>query len=234
MRSSLWKQFLLTTALALVAYPQGLDTTATKEDWEEINFETNSSILSDGYPSLLRLAELLKSHPGYKVKLEGHGDDPGSDRINEKLGMERANTVKNFLVKYGASPNQIEVATKGRSDPKVRGRSREAQFMNRRVNVTAYDDQGKVVGEGCICESITALQKQQAADAAAQAAKDNAALLAKLDRLDEILNMLRDMKKENADLRAELDALKRGQGETDKRIAELPKPLSSSEVASIT
>ena len=27
----------------------------TKEQWEEINFEFNSAILSDGYPSLLRL-----------------------------------------------------------------------------------------------------------------------------------------------------------------------------------
>ena len=47
-------------ALGLMAsclYAQGLNapSTQTKEDWEEINFEFNSSILSDGYPSLLRL-----------------------------------------------------------------------------------------------------------------------------------------------------------------------------------
>ena len=66
MISRLWKHVLLTTGLALLAFPQGLDTTATKEDWEEINFEQGSSILSDGYPSLLRLAELLKSQ-GYRT-----------------------------------------------------------------------------------------------------------------------------------------------------------------------
>ncbi len=38
----------------------------TKEDWEEINFEFNSSILSDGYPSLLRLADLLSQHQDYQ------------------------------------------------------------------------------------------------------------------------------------------------------------------------
>ena len=32
-----------------------------KDDWEEINFEFNSSVLSDGFPSLLRLAELLRN-----------------------------------------------------------------------------------------------------------------------------------------------------------------------------
>ena len=41
-------------------FAQGLNTTASKDDWEEINFEFNSPVLTDGYPSLLRLAELLQ------------------------------------------------------------------------------------------------------------------------------------------------------------------------------
>ena len=52
--------------LASSLLAQGLNTGGqTKDDWEEINFEFNSSILSDGYPSLLRLAELcpLPSRP---------------------------------------------------------------------------------------------------------------------------------------------------------------------------
>ena len=47
--------------LASCLFAQGLNTGGqTKDDWEEINFEFNSSILSDGYPSLLRLADLLE------------------------------------------------------------------------------------------------------------------------------------------------------------------------------
>ncbi|HEU0119277.1 MAG TPA: hypothetical protein VFQ91_02050, partial [Bryobacteraceae bacterium] len=57
---------------------QGLNTNATKDDWEEINFETGSAVLTDGYPSLLRLAELLAKNPGYKVRVEGHTDNVGS------------------------------------------------------------------------------------------------------------------------------------------------------------
>ena len=232
MISRLWKQVLLTTGLALFAFSQGLDNTATKEDWEEINFERGSAILSDGYPSLLRLAELLKQHPGYKVRLEGHGDDGGTDRYNEKLGMQRATTVKNFLSKYGVPASQIETATRGRKDPKVAGRSRESQFMNRRVYVTVKDEQGRSIGDGSICDAIEELQKrltdmQRKGD-------DSSKVLSKLDRLDDIMGMLRDMKKENADLRRELDALKAAQQQTDKNILNLPKPLSASEVTSIT
>lgn len=232
MISRLWKHVLLATGLALLAFSQGLDNTATKEDWEEINFERGSAILSDGYPSLLRLAELLKKHPGYKVRLVGHGDDGGTDRYNEKLGMQRATTVKNFLTKYGVPASQVETATRGRKDPKVSGRSREAQFMNRRVFVDVKDEQGRSIGDGSICDAIEELQKrltdmQKKGD-------DSSKVLSKLDRLDDIMNMLRDMKKENADLRRELDALKAAHAQTDKNILNLPKPLSASEVTSIT
>src|SRR3954465_7353938 len=85
---------------SLQAMAQGLDTRASKNDWEEINFEFNSAVLSDGYPSLLRLAELLSKNPGYRVRVEGHTDGIGSVSANEKLGLSRANTVRDFLVKY--------------------------------------------------------------------------------------------------------------------------------------
>jgi outer membrane protein OmpA-like peptidoglycan-associated protein len=90
---------LVLSLLAIRMSAQGLDTRATKDDWEEINFEYNSSVLVDGFPSLLRLGELLKAHPGYKVQVEGHTDRLGGNGYNDKLGMARANAVRDFLVK---------------------------------------------------------------------------------------------------------------------------------------
>src|SRR6202047_2315032 len=97
--------------LASSMFAQGLNTGGqTKDDWEEINFEFNSSILSDGYPSLLRLADLMSQHRDYKVKVTGHTDYVGSAAYNEKLALSRANAVKTFLVKYGVADNQISTA----------------------------------------------------------------------------------------------------------------------------
>jgi outer membrane protein OmpA-like peptidoglycan-associated protein len=73
---------LVLSLLAIWMSAQGLDTRATKDDWEEINFEYNSSVLVDGFPSLLRLAELLKDHAGYKVQVEGHTDRLGGNGYN--------------------------------------------------------------------------------------------------------------------------------------------------------
>ena len=81
---------VLFSLLGSCLFAQGLNTAASKDDWEEINFEFNSHILTDGFPSLLRLAELLQQNPGYKVKLEGHADVIGSTRYNQRLGERRA------------------------------------------------------------------------------------------------------------------------------------------------
>src|SRR5271166_3473064 len=135
------------TLIAISVSAQGLDTRASKDDWEEINFEFNSSVLVDGFPSLLRLAELLQQNPGYKVNVEGHTERIGGNPYNDKLGMARASTVRDFLVKYGARANQITVATRGKADPKYPGqkptytKTDEARWMNRRVIMTVMDDQ---------------------------------------------------------------------------------------------
>src|ERR1700721_4359009 len=86
--------------MASCIYSQGLNVPAgqTKDSWEEINFEFNSSILSDGYPGLLRLADILSQHHDYKVKITGNTDYVGSARNNDKLAMARAEAGKAFLV----------------------------------------------------------------------------------------------------------------------------------------
>src|SRR6202049_4774009 len=98
------KKLAVVGALGLMAsslFAQGLNTGGqTKDDWEEINFEFNSSILSDGYPSLLRLAELLSQHRDYRVKVTGNTDYVGSAAYNDKLALARANAVKAFLTHY--------------------------------------------------------------------------------------------------------------------------------------
>src|SRR5277367_777699 len=143
---------------------QGLDTRASKDDWEEINYEFNSSVLVDGFPSLLRLSELLQKNPGYKVKIEGHTDLLGGNGYNDKLGMARANTIRDFLVKYGARPGQIEVSTRGKADPKYPGqkptftKTDEARWMNRRAVLTVMDDQGRTVSAAGVGEAIRAIE----------------------------------------------------------------------------
>lgn len=215
----------LLLACAWLLPAQGLGTNATKDDWEEVNFEFNSSILSDGYPSLLRLAELLQQHKDFKVRLEGNADRIGSHRYNDKLSQKRAETVKAFLVKYGASEGQISVVAKGKRDPKVSNDTMEGRFMNRRVSMVVTDGQGKVVSAGGVGDAIKAMQAQPARER--MCCEE---ILKRLDKLDDILAAIRDLKAENDKLKQDVAALQKGQGAVEKQVAELPKGPDKAEM----
>ena len=203
--------FALCGALSLSA--QGLDTDARPDDWEEINFEFDSSILSDGYPSLLRLADLLKANSDYTVELIGHTDFRGSDEYNVGLGMRRAETVKSFLLKYGAADGQATIRTQGEGQPKVSNESDEGRFMNRRVVMTVRDGDGNLVSDGGVGDAIDGIEKLVAAqeDCCNQ-------ILEKLNKLDEILDLLKGLKDENDHLKEEVAALKDRQPEMQKAL----------------
>jgi hypothetical protein len=198
------KAAVLFPLLAVCVFPQGLTTTATKDDWEEINFEFDHSVLTDGYPSLLRIAELLQKNPTLKVKVEGHTDQKGSNEYNDKLARARANTVREFLVKYGARATQIETTGQGKRQLKVHDMAAPARFMNRRVVLTVTDAQGRVIGAGGAGDAIRAMEAAQMKDCCSE-------VLKKLDKLDEIVALLKDLKAENQKLRDDLAALRNAQ-----------------------
>src|SRR5450759_2108696 len=237
MRRTVLILIAILSLVSLQVLAQGLDTRASKNDWEEVNFEFNSSVLSDGYPSLLRLGELLNKNPGYRVRVEGHTDGIGSARGNEKLGLARANTVREFLVKYGARADQIQTSTRGLSDPEVRAERKSysktdvARWINRRVVLTVMDDRGKMVSDGSVAQAIQAIDQSKGLQQQQQACCDE--ILKRLDKLDDIAKMLRDMGQQNASLRQEVADLKTKQAALESQIAGLPKPLNEQQTSQV-
>jgi hypothetical protein len=219
--------------LASCLYAQGLNNTGgqTKETWEEINFEFNSSILSDGYPSLLRLGDLLSQHRDYRVKVTGHTDYVGSAAYNDKLARARAEAVKAFLVKYGANADQITTAGDGKRAPEVDNRTKEGRFMNRRVVLTVTDASGRVIGEGGIGDILKTLQNIEAS--LKKQEECCAQILKRLDRLDDIMAALKNLQGENTKLQGEITDLRNQHNALRDQVAALPKPLTQSETQNI-
>ncbi|HTT63992.1 MAG TPA: OmpA family protein [Bryobacteraceae bacterium] len=208
-------------------FAQGLTTSQTKDQWEEINFEFNSSILSDGYPSLLRLAELLSQHRDYHVKLIGNTDYVGSARYNDRLAMRRSETVRDFLVKYGAGADQVTISGEGKKEPEANNRTKEGRFINRRVVMTVTDGQGKVVAAGGASDIMPILQellKKQ------EECCSN--ILKRLDKLDDILAALRDLKGENDRLKGQVADLQNQQKALEDKVNGI-KPLTKEETTTI-
>ena len=230
------KQLAAIGALALMAsglFAQGINAPPgqTKTSWEEINFEFNSSTLSDGYPSLLRLAELLGQHKDYRVKIVGNTDNVGSATYNDKLALARANAVRDFLLKYGGTADQITTSGNGKASPSVDNHSKEGRFINRRVTLSVADGQGKVIGEGGMGEVMPAVTKLE--DLLKKQEECCAQILKRLDKLDDILAAVKNLQGENDKLRGELDDLRNRQNALRDQVNGLPKPLSEQQTQTI-
>jgi len=217
--------------LASGLFAQGLNHDGqTKESWEEINFEFNSSILSDGYPSLLRLADVLSQHKDYRVKVTGNTDYVGSAAYNDKLALQRADAVKAFLIKYGASADQITTGSEGKRVPEVDNASKEGRFMNRRVTLEVRDGQGKLIGDGRISDILPALASLQ--EAVKQTQDCCAQILKRLDKLDDILAALGVLKGENDSLKSQVAELRNQQNALRDKVDGI-KPLTEKQTTDI-
>lgn len=194
-----------------------VQTQATRNDWEEINFEFNSAIISDGFPTLLWLADFLKSHPEYRVRIVGHTDYVGSSPYNQALGEARAESVAAFLKKYGAAANQVTTASEGKSRPEAANTTKEGRFVNRRVNLTVTDGQGRQM-------SLEDLIRRVVEQPKAKDCCDD--ILKRLDKLDDILAELRRLKGEHDNLQAKLNDLQ-------NQISGLPKPVTEPQAREI-
>ena len=213
-------------------FGQGLTTNAAKGHWEEINFAFDRAILTDGYPSLLRLAELLQQHSDYKVTLEGHADHRGPDDYNIRLGRQRGEMVRDFLIKYGVSQSQITVETYGEKQPASQDSDdRVKRWMDRRVVVTVKDAQGNIISDGGVGDAITSLDDLMKA----QEECCNK-ILKELEKLDDIMAMLKGLKDENVGLRDEIDKLKQAQAGLQgdvKQVASMPPGATRDEVRDV-
>src|SRR3569833_2614998 len=152
------KLFLILLAGLLITpfiYAQDIENTRAKPtDWEEVNFETNQAVIVDGFPSLLRLAELLKAHPDYKVTIVGHADYRGSNRANDALSLRRATAVSAFLQKYGATAAQLQTSGEGKKSPEDIAHNANARFVNHHNKNTVTAPDGMTIGDGSINSAI--------------------------------------------------------------------------------
>ena len=85
-------------------------------------------------PSLQADAAFLKSHPGIRFTIEGHCDERGSAEYNLALGDNRANSVKQALVKLGVPAGSIKTISYGKEKPVCTAANETCWQQNRRAH----------------------------------------------------------------------------------------------------
>jgi len=80
------------------------------------------------------IALKLQQNPQLKAKITGHTDDKGSEKVNQKVGLKRADAVKDYLVKqHNIDPARIETSSAGEGSPIADNATEEGRKRNRRV-----------------------------------------------------------------------------------------------------
>jgi peptidoglycan-associated lipoprotein len=80
-------------------------------------------------------AAWLKSHPEFRLLIEGHCDERGTQQYNLALGERRAQTAKEYLVALGIPSNKIRTISYGEERPFATGSNERAWALNRRAHL---------------------------------------------------------------------------------------------------
>lgn len=101
-----------------------------------ILFATGKSGLSPAsQKALSEFASSLIQNPDTDVTIYGHTDNTGSRAINEKLSLERANSVLMYLTGKGVPASRLHAAGKASDLPVASNDTAEGRSLNRRVEV---------------------------------------------------------------------------------------------------
>lgn len=99
-------------------------------------------IREDAQKPLNKLVRFLKEIPKAKIEIKGHTDAIGSSEYNMALGLNRANSVKQYLQKHLKNIGDFTYQTQsfGKNKPATTNSSEEGMQKNRRVEIIVFPD----------------------------------------------------------------------------------------------
>jgi len=101
-----------------------------------ILFATGKSDLNAASQNALtQFAASLNGTPDTDVKIFGHTDSSGGDKVNVPLSQQRAQAVSNFLASKGVAGSRMTTQGMGSSDPVAPEDAKGVQALNRRVEI---------------------------------------------------------------------------------------------------
>jgi outer membrane protein OmpA-like peptidoglycan-associated protein len=103
---------------------------------KNVFFESAKSALKpESFVELDKLYKFMSLKKTVVIEISGHTDNVGNKDSNQKLSEDRANSVKNYLVKKGIAAARIEIKGYGDSLPVADNSSEEGRKLNRRTVV---------------------------------------------------------------------------------------------------
>ena len=101
-----------------------------------VYFDTAKLDLKPESSSILdEVVSVLKKNPSLKVEVQGHADNRGLKRYNQKLSENRARSVMGYFISRGIGRGRLSAKGYGITQPAATNATPEGRAMNRRVEL---------------------------------------------------------------------------------------------------
>jgi outer membrane protein OmpA-like peptidoglycan-associated protein len=102
----------------------------------DISFDTGSAAIKPQLRAVLDpFANSLRDDPSARLMIVGHTDNTGSEAVNNPLSVERAQSVRDYLVTRGVAAARVETAGRGEREPVASNATEAGRAKNRRVEI---------------------------------------------------------------------------------------------------
>lgn len=99
-----------------------------------ILFETGKADLKpESMEEIQKVADYMKKNPKARFEVQGHTDNQGSDKVNDPLSQQRAESVVKALAGLGVDDFNLKAVGKGSHEPVADNKTAEGRAKNRRV-----------------------------------------------------------------------------------------------------
>jgi outer membrane protein OmpA-like peptidoglycan-associated protein len=100
----------------------------------DFSFDSGSAMIKPQMrPVLDQFAQGLS--PNQRVTIVGHTDNVGGDALNNRLSLDRASSVREYLRTQGVDPSRIMVNGRGETQPVANNDTLQGRAENRRVEL---------------------------------------------------------------------------------------------------
>jgi outer membrane protein OmpA-like peptidoglycan-associated protein len=130
------KQMEVATAGTDVKVSQTSDNRLKLDIPSDISFDVNRADIKPNFRSILDIfAKGLVKNSASSITIIGHTDSSGSDAINNPLSLNRAQSVRDYLVNRNVSASRFSIEGRGSREPLVANDTLTNKAKNRRVEI---------------------------------------------------------------------------------------------------
>jgi len=107
----------------------------------EVSFDYDSAAIKPTFTHTLdKVNDIVAKYTRTNVVVVGHTDDRGSDRYNQMLSEDRAQSVAVYMEDGGVAPQRISTEGRGEREPRATNATEAGRQLNRRVELLIIPD----------------------------------------------------------------------------------------------